>query len=101
MVHVDGLRVAPFKVADGKFPDWRRVYPREVSEEAATYNPEYLMRGVKAGKAFGVKNPDFNFTLHQNGSGGAVMIIAGGEAHAVVMPFRDSNGPASYTRYSV
>ena len=100
-ITVAGLRVAPFSVLDGGFPDWRRVYPAELSGEAASYNPEYLMRGVKAGKALGVKNPEYNFEFIQNGTGGAVMILAGGEAHVVVMPFRDTSRPATFKRFGV
>ena len=100
-ITVAGLRVAPFSVLDGRFPDWRRVYPAELSGEATNYNPEYLMRGVKAGKALGVKNPEYNFEFIQNGTGGAIMILAGGEAHVVVMPLRDASRPATFERFGV
>ena len=100
-ITVAGLRVAPFLALEGRFPDWRRIYPAELSGEAASYNPEYLMRCVKAGKALGVKNPDYNFEFIQNGTGGAVMILAGGEAHVVVMPLRDASSPATFERFGV
>lgn len=95
------LRVAPFLALDGRFPDWRLVYPAKLSGVAASYNPEYLMRGVKASKALGVKNPECNFEFIQNGTGGAVMILAGGAAHVVVVPFRDTGTPANFERFGV
>lgn len=101
LVTVAGLRVAPFKALEGRYPDWRRLYPHALTGEAASYNPEYLMQGVKAGKALGVKNPDFNFEFIQNGTGGAVMILAGGEAHVVVMPLRGTSKPATFERFGV
>jgi hypothetical protein len=101
MITVACLRVAPFKALEGQFPDWRRAYPADLSGEAASYNPEYLMRGVKAGKALGVKNPEYAFEFIQNGTGCAVMILAGGEAHVAVMPLRDPSTPATFERFGV
>ena len=100
-VTVSGLRVAPFLALEGKFPDWRRIYPSELSGVAASFNPECLMQGVKAGKALGVKNPDYNFEFIQNGTGSAVMILAGGEAHVVVMPLRAYARPETFQRFGV
>ena len=101
LITVAGLRVAPFLALEGKFPDWRRIYPSELSGVAASFNPEYLMRGVKAGKALGVKNPDYHFNFIQNGTNGAVMILAGGAAHVVIMPFRDDARAETFQRFGV
>ena len=101
VITVACLRVVPFLASEGCFPDWRRIYPAELSGEAASYNPEYLMQGVKAGKALGVKDPNYAFGFIQNGTDGAIMILAGGEAHVVVMPFRDASSPATFERFGV
>ena len=34
-------------------------------------------------------------------TGGAIMILAGGEAHVVVAPFRDTSKPATFERFGV
>lgn len=39
---------------DGKYPDWRRVTPKEVVEGIpGTYQARYLMKAIRAGEAFG------------------------------------------------
>ena len=38
-----------FKPIDGKFPDWRRVCPKELDGKPAHYNPHLLTRLAKAG----------------------------------------------------
>jgi DNA polymerase-3 subunit beta len=101
LIEVEALRVAPFKPCEGKFPDWRRVYPTVLTGVAASYNPTLLVKGVKAGKALGVKNAEYNFNFFQNGSDGAVMVLADGEAHAVIMPFRDDTPVSAFQRFEV
>jgi len=47
-----------FKGIDGKFPDYERVFNLEpVSNEVAQFNPEFMDRFVKVGKALGMKKP--------------------------------------------
>ena len=35
---------------EGKFPDWRRILPRETSNEIGHYNPELLAKFIKVAK---------------------------------------------------
>ena len=72
---------------DAKFPDWRRVLPRETTNELGHYNPELPARFIKVAKEFG-KKPD-NINLHQNGTSAAALTIDGVENFmGVVMPTR-------------
>lgn len=41
----------PFTPVDGRFPDYRRIIPENWSGEAAHFDPNLLMRFVKAAKA--------------------------------------------------
>ena len=78
---------------DAKFPDWRRILPRETSNEAGHYNPEILARFIKVAKDFGKK--PWNINLHQNGVSAAVLMIGGIENFlGVVMPMRKDSDSA-------
>jgi DNA polymerase-3 subunit beta len=77
---------AVFKLIDGKFPDYARVVPAEVSGEAAYFNPELLMKCKKAVEALGTsKHGMFNFK--QGGDGSAIAVFST-ESFAVIMPLR-------------
>ena len=43
------------KLIDGRYPDWRRVMPAELSGETAQFNPEYLGDLAKTAGALGYK----------------------------------------------
>jgi DNA polymerase-3 subunit beta len=74
---------------DGKFPDWRRVLPRETNNEAGHYNPELLAKFIKVAKDFGIK--PHNINLHQNGTLAAALTIDGVENFlGVVMHMRNN-----------
>jgi DNA polymerase-3 subunit beta len=77
---------AVFKLIDGKFPDYARVVPAEVSGEASHFNPELLMKCKKAAEALGTsKHGTFNFK--QGGDNSAIAVFST-EAFAVIMPMR-------------
>jgi DNA polymerase-3 subunit beta len=81
-----------------KFPDWRRVLPRETTNELGHYNPELLTRFIKVAKEFGVK--PHGITLHQNGTSAAAMTIDGIENFlGVVMPMRSNSVYTGCTRF--
>ena len=90
------------KVVDGVFPDWRRIYPAALSGEPAQFDKDLLARIAKANKALGVRLAG-GYPLYTSGKGAAVCVLAGGQAHAVVMPLRDQpTAPfATFTRFEV
>lgn len=45
----------PFMPIDGRFPDYRRIFPTTWSGAAAHFDPNLVMRFVKAAKALGHK----------------------------------------------
>lgn len=87
---------------DGKFPDWRRIYPAQLSGEPAQFDKDLLSRIAKANKALGSKFAG-NYPLYTSGKDVAVGVLCGGEAHAVIMPLRDQpTAPfATFTRFGV
>ena len=76
----------PFVPIDGKFPDYRSIFPDKTSGEIAQYDPELLMRFKKAAKALGVKwNPDI---AHNANGSGRVTLNGIDEFCGVIMPVR-------------
>lgn len=89
-------------VLDGRFPDWRRVYPAQLSGEPAQFDKELLLLGAKANKALGVRACG-DFPVYPNGKNGAVGILSGGDAHFIIMPMHETlKSPfATFTRFGV
>jgi DNA polymerase-3 subunit beta len=77
---------AVFKLLDGKFPEYARVVPADVSGEASHFNPELLIRCKKAAEALGTSSKGF-YALKQGGDGSAIAVFST-ESFAVVMPMR-------------
>lgn len=79
-----------FRRIDGKYPDYARVIPTELSGEVAAFNPEYLMLLQKAAQCFhaGAIMPAFGM----NGDGAALAVIHDAMI-AVVMPMRGDVSP--------
>ena len=71
-----------FKCLDGRFPDYRRVVPTEISGEKAFFNPDYLLRVRDASKFLGV-----SFAFGYNGDSPSLATI-GQSMVAVIMPLR-------------
>lgn len=69
---------------DGKFPDWRRVMPAQVSGEPAQYNPEYVSGFGDICKLLGGK---YGPHINHNGSSAAPVTNLG-PALGVIMPLR-------------
>jgi DNA polymerase-3 subunit beta len=83
-----------FKPVDGKFPDYTRVIPREISGEAACYQPEYLQRVYDAAVDLGaVTHKIGRFAMGYNGNSGTVCAI-NDDCLAIVMPLRQDMLPA-------
>lgn len=64
---LDGV---PFAPVDGKFPPYRRIIVTQPSGEAGNYNPELLMRFVKAARALKLRGVPI---VRQNGDHGALV----------------------------
>jgi DNA polymerase-3 subunit beta len=77
-----------FRPVDGKFPDCQRIIPTQVTGEAATFNPDYLVACQKAAKVLhGGKG---YFSVAYNGIRPAVIRFRDYDtAFAVVMPMCD------------
>jgi DNA polymerase III subunit beta len=75
---------AVFKLIDGKFPEYARVVPADVSGEASHFNPELLIKCKKAAEALGTSSKGF-YAFKQGGDGSAIAVFST-ESFAVVMP---------------
>jgi DNA polymerase-3 subunit beta len=79
---------------DGSFPDYRRIVPQNVSNEAAQYNPAYLADFAKARVELGAettKKGGASPVVRYNGESPAVVDFAYGtgfQAIGVIMPLR-------------
>ena len=80
---ITGATSAVTPLIDGKFPDWRRVLPKTVSNEPAQYQAEYLGDFGRIAELFGTKQPH----IHYNGSSAAIVGNLGA-ALGVLMPMR-------------
>lgn len=68
---------------DGKYPDWRRVIPKSVSNEPAQFQADYIGDFGRVAELLGTKYPQ----IHHNGSSGAIVGNLGA-ALGVIMPMR-------------
>jgi DNA polymerase-3 subunit beta len=75
---------------DGKFPDWRRVVPREVSGVSAQYNPEYLANAREALALYqGFKADKTAFKVAHNGDSPGICTTNDYSVVVIVMPMRE------------
>ena len=81
-----------FRPVDGKFPDYRRVIPKEITGEPACYQPEFLQRVQDAAADLG-NGKTAGFGMGYNGNSGAVCHI-NDDCLAVIMPLRQDMMPA-------
>mgnify|MGYP003330163777 CR=1 FL=1 len=81
-----------FKPVDGNFPDYRRVIPKEITGEAACYQPEFLQRVQDAAADLGNAKMA-GFAMGYNGNSAAVCSI-NPDCLAVIMPLRQDMLPA-------
>lgn len=76
-----GIRFTP---VDGRYPDYRRIFPTSVSGKPGYYSADYLARLAKAGKSLKFKS---NPIVRQNGNHCAVgHFYAFDDFVAVIMP---------------
>lgn len=79
--YLSGVRFTPVV---GAFPNYRRVIPTTHSGIASQFNPEYVARAGKAGKALGIRSAPI---IRHNGDGAALFhFYANDEFIGVIMP---------------
>jgi len=80
--------VCVFRLIDGKFPDYMRVVPTDVSGAPAFYQPEYLVRCSKAAIDMNT-NKLGHFDFKQGGDGSGIAVFSS-ESFALIMPIRST-----------
>lgn len=81
---ITGATSAITPLIDGKYPDWRRVIPKSVSNEPAQFQADYIGDFGRVAELLGGKHGPM---IHHNGSSGAIVGNLGA-ALGVVMPMR-------------
>jgi DNA polymerase-3 subunit beta len=72
-----------FTQVDGKFPDYRRIFPKDVSRAVGEFNPELFALFGKMAQALGRTARDV--VLHHNGTSTAAVSINGAPEFAGVI----------------
>ena len=85
-----GMSVA-FIPIDGKFPDYTRVIPRELSGVVGQYQPELLSRCQDALGDLNGKKADRFIEVKHNGTGAAIVDMGMDNMIVIIMPFRVQN----------
>ena len=81
-----------FTPIDGKFPDYRRVMPKNVNGECAQYNPDYIGAFAKVAAELGGKRAFNGLCIVPNGMAVACVSIDGRTDFAgALMPLRMDN----------
>lgn len=79
-----------FKVVEGKFPDWRRIVPKD-SEQLGTpaqFNVEYLADFGKASKILGLDSKYQNVFIKHNGENTTEVRLNCSNYLGIIMPVR-------------
>lgn len=84
-LHYDGLKIG-FTFIDGRFPDWRRVVPRETDGAPGQFNAAYLNDFAKASKLLG--GNAMPVIAHNGGSPALIGFQSDIDAFGVLMPLR-------------
>lgn len=76
------------KCIDGKYPDWRRIVPRQLSRVVAQFNADYLASFAAAARDLSGKEAA-QPSIGHNGDGPALLNLqCGDRAVALLMPMR-------------
>lgn len=88
---VDAGLKTEFNPIDWKFPDWRRVVPRETDNTCGSYSLDLLYQFSRAAKEFGSNGAKVQ--VHQNGGGSAALVTlyATDDFLGVIMPKREDS----------
>lgn len=76
---------------DGVFPNWRRVIPSTINNEAVSFNNDYLSDFDKVSRLL----CGGNCKIQHNGTGSALVRFNSDNVLGVVMPLRDAFTPES------
>lgn len=71
---------------DGSYPDWRRLVPRELSGEAAQYNPDYVIQFQTAGWLLHQLGRRAGVAIGHNGLNAAVVDVGIKNFFGIIMP---------------
>jgi DNA polymerase-3 subunit beta len=75
-----------FTPIDGTFPDWRRIVPKELSNQTAQFNLSYLGDFAKVAKALGKGTPAY---VNHNGESAALISFGPNvDGFGLLMPMR-------------
>tara|TARA_R110000868_G_scaffold43655_5_gene146637 strand:+ start:1634 stop:2230 length:597 start_codon:yes stop_codon:yes gene_type:complete len=88
---ITGTGEIAMPTVDAKFPDWRRVVPRDASGAWAHYDPAYV--GDFGAIAELISGARINARIHPNGSDAAPVDLGTDEALGLLMPIRAENFP--------
>lgn len=89
VVTLRGATTAAGTVADGRFPDWRRVMPATSDGISGQYDHEYLYSMGTVGRLLFADTKQTASVIHHNGNGAALVTFPGAPfAIGVIMPMR-------------
>lgn len=78
------------KIVDGRFPDWRRIYPHTLAHAAdVQFDKDLIARVTKAAKSLGARSGCYPIRTDEKETS-AVAVIGEGQAHVVIMPIRET-----------
>jgi len=102
IITIDGLKIESSSdkatAIEGKFPDYRRVYPKTIEPSIANLSVAFLQKCAKANRILGAKRNYDHLDLFQGGlSNSSVCQLHDNKAHVVIMPFKKQ---AVYSRYN-
>jgi DNA polymerase-3 subunit beta len=89
-ITLTGVTSATSRLVDAKYPDWRRVIPRNQSKVPAQYKPEYVSIFGKIASLLSGKKDNYP-TIHHNGQSGSLVSNLGQGAIGVIMPLRQDD----------
>lgn len=82
---IDGNARVSGDLIDGRYPDWRRVFPNEISGETAQFNPVYIGAFAKVAKELKLKE---SLTIAHNGDSAALIGFGLPYVVGLLMPWR-------------
>lgn len=86
------------KIVDGRFPDWRRIYPHALAHAAdVQFDKDLIARVTKAAKSLGARSGCYPIWTDEKETC-AVAVLTDGEAHVVIMPIRET-GKAKFPEF--
>lgn len=84
-----------FKPIDGRFPDYSRVIPSTISGETGQFNPDYLVRCMRAAEDLRGDGAFGGQIGHNGESGNALVNVGDPNFVVVVMPIRKPALPSA------